>query len=159
METAQRVRTATAIAVDEEATIYQRTSRLLGLSAAVHSEVGLAARLEKGLSVNVVQALRSRLGLTDEEVYQHIAPRRTLNRREAERQSLSSDEADRAVRIARAAAHAQQVFSSKPAYAMEWMRKSQPNLAGRSPLQMLSSESGARAVEEVLLGLEHGFFA
>ena len=63
---------------------------------------------------------------------------------EAGRQPLFSNEADRAVRIARIVAQAQQVFSRNPTYAMEWMRKPQLNLAGCSPLQMLSTESGTR---------------
>jgi putative toxin-antitoxin system antitoxin component (TIGR02293 family) len=72
---------------------------------------------------------------------------------------LTSEEADRAVRIARIAAQALQVFSGKPTYAQEWLRAPQPALGERAPLQALTSESGARAVEEILLGIEHGFFA
>jgi len=144
---------------DSEESVYRRAGRLLGLSTPIHSEVDLVDRLEKGLSTSVVQSLRARVGLTDQEVYELIAPRRTLNRRELEGQVLSADEADRAVRIARIVARAQQVFSGKPEYANEWLRMSQRALGERSPLQVLTSESGARAVEEILLGIEHGFFA
>ena len=56
----------------------------------------------------------TRAGLSNDEVYQLVAPRRTLNRREAEQQALSPEEADRAVRVACIVARAQQIFSAKP---------------------------------------------
>ena len=142
-----------------EESIYRRAGRLLGLSTPLHSELDLADRLEKGLSVSVLESLRTRVGLTDEEIYALIAPRRTLERRATRGQPLSSEEADRAVRIARIAAQAQRVFAAQPGYAQEWLRAAQPALHQRAPLQALTSESGARAVEEILLGIEHGFFA
>jgi putative toxin-antitoxin system antitoxin component (TIGR02293 family) len=153
------VRGAVRPTAESEGSVYRRAGRLLGLPTPIRSEVDLVNRLERGLSVSVVQALRARVGLSDEEVYRLIAPRRTLDRREAEGQPLSGEEADRAVRIARVAARAQQVFSGKPQYAQEWLRTPQRALGDRSPFQVLTSESGARAVEEILVSIEHGFFA
>jgi putative toxin-antitoxin system antitoxin component (TIGR02293 family) len=141
-----------------DASFYARVGTLLGLKSALHSEVDLLERLEKGLSVGIVQALRTRAGLTDEETYTLIAPRRTLSRREALRQSLSRDEADKAIRIARVTARAQQVFSAKPEYAAEWLRAPNETLGERTPMQALATESGARVVEELLIGVEHGMF-
>jgi putative toxin-antitoxin system antitoxin component (TIGR02293 family) len=159
MRAEHHVRSSVPPGTDSEESVYRRAGRLLGLSVPIHSEVDLVDRLEKGLSTSVIKVLRARVGLTDEEVYQLIAPRRTLNRREAEGQVLSAEEADRAVRIARIAARAQQVFNGKPEYTQEWLRTPEHALGERSPLQVLTSESGARAVEEILLGIEHGFFA
>jgi putative toxin-antitoxin system antitoxin component (TIGR02293 family) len=146
-------------AADTEEAAYGRAGRLLGLSSPLHSEISLVDGLERELSVNIVQALRARIGLTDAEIYELIAPRRTLERRAALGQPLSSEEADRAVRIARVAALAQQVFADKTSYAQEWLRTPQPVLGDRAPLKTLTTESGARAVEEILVGLAHGFFA
>ena len=149
-------------AVSEEdrpdASLYERVGALLGLKSALHSEVDLIDRLEKGLPVGTVQALRTRGGLTDEETYTLIAPRRTLNRRETLHQALSREEADKAVRIARVTARAQQVFTGKPAYVAEWLRASKSALGGRTPMQALATESGALAVEELLISVEHGMF-
>lgn len=111
-----------------EDSVYRRAGWLLGLNAPVRSEVDLVERLEKGLSVNAVRSLRGRLGLTDEETYQLVAPRRTLTRREAEGQPLTDEEADRVVRIARVAARAQQVFGARPEYAQEWLRTPQRSI-------------------------------
>jgi putative toxin-antitoxin system antitoxin component (TIGR02293 family) len=142
-----------------EESVYRRAGWLLGLSTPIRSEVDLLERLEKGLSANAVRSLRARLGLTDEEVYLLVAPRRTLTRRESEGQPLTAEEADRVVRIARVAARALQVFGARPEYAHEWLRTPQRALGDRPPVRLLGRESGARAVEELLLALEHGFLA
>ncbi len=143
---------------DDDASVHYRVGQLLGLPAEVRTEIDLIERLEKGLPVRVVEALRARAGLSDDEVYQLIASRRTLNRRKLERQRLSAAEADRAVRVARVTARAQQVFSARPAYAREWLRATQRALGDRSPFQVLTTDAGTRAVEEILLGIEHGQF-
>jgi putative toxin-antitoxin system antitoxin component (TIGR02293 family) len=142
----------------DEESLYALTAQLLGLRP-VHSEVELIERLEKGLSIATVQSLRVRANLTDAETYQLIAPRRTLNRREAAGQLLSSEEADKAVRVARVTARAQQVFAGQPAYAAAWLREPKSSLGDRTPLQLLATESGALAVEEQLIGVEHAMFA
>jgi len=142
----------------DEESLHALTAKLLGLKA-VHSEVDLIEKLERGLTIATVHSLRVRANLTDAEIYQLIAPRRTLNRREVSGQLLSSEEADKAVRVARVTARAQQVFSGQPSYAATWLRESKPSLGDRTPLQLLATESGALAVEEQLIGIEHGMFA
>jgi putative toxin-antitoxin system antitoxin component (TIGR02293 family) len=138
--------------------LYARMGMLLGLKSVVRSEVDLIERLEKGLAVAAVASLRTRVGLTDAETYELIAPRRTLHRREASAQPLSRDEADRVVRVARVTARAQQVFGGKPEYAADWLRSPKSALGERTPMQVLITESGAHVVEELLLGIEHGIF-
>jgi putative toxin-antitoxin system antitoxin component (TIGR02293 family) len=145
--------------VTSDETLCARVGSLLGLGAGIHSEVDLIDRLEKGLAVASVQTLRARTGLTDEETFQLIAPRRTLSRREAAGQSLSREEADKTVRIARITARAQQVFGGKPEYVAVWLREPKSALGERTPMQALATESGALAVEELLVGIEHGMFA
>lgn len=138
--------------------LYALLARLLGLKS-VYSEFDLIERLEKGLHVATVHSLRQRVNLTDPEIHQLIAPRRTLSRREAAGQVLSTEEADKVVRIARVLARAQQVFAGQPDYAAAWMREPKSSLGDRTPMQLLATESGALAVEEQLIGLEHGMFA
>jgi putative toxin-antitoxin system antitoxin component (TIGR02293 family) len=142
----------------EEESVHALTAKLLGLKA-VHSEVDLIERLEKGLTIATVHSLQVRANLTDAETYQLIAPRRTLNRRETSGQLLSSQEADKAVRVARVTARAQQTFAGQPAYAAAWLREPKSSLADRTPLRLLTTESGALVVEEQLIAIEHGMFA
>ncbi len=105
-----------------------------------------------------MHSLRARANLTDAETYQLIAPRRTLNRREGSGQLLSTEEADKAVRVARVIARAQQVFAGQPAYIAPWLRELKFSLGDRTPLQLLAIESGALVVEEQLIGIQHGMF-
>jgi len=138
--------------------LYERMGVLLGLRTALHSELDLVERLEAGLPARTAQTLCRRAGLTEAEANQLIAPRRTLSRRKERGQPLSRDEADRVVRVARLFAHAQQVFSSNPIYAGEWLRAPKFALGGRAPMRALMTESGARAVEEILIRIDHGMF-
>ncbi|MGB6308104.1 MAG: antitoxin Xre/MbcA/ParS toxin-binding domain-containing protein [Steroidobacteraceae bacterium] len=142
-----------------EESLYARIGFLLGLKSEVRSEVDLMERLEKGLAVAAVQTLRKRIGLTDAETFELIAPRRTLSRRGASGQLLSREEADKTVRIARVTARAQQVFGGKADYAADWLRTAESALGDRTPMQALVTESGALAVEELLVRIEHGMFA
>jgi putative toxin-antitoxin system antitoxin component (TIGR02293 family) len=98
------------------------------------------------------------MGMTAEEIYSFIVPRRTLVHRKTRRESLTHDESDRAVRIARITSLAEEVFGSD-AKAGRWMRKPKTRFEGRTPLEMLRTEAGARLVEEMLLQLDYGFFA
>jgi putative toxin-antitoxin system antitoxin component (TIGR02293 family) len=154
MNTALLDRPKTASAQDDS--LYELIGRLLGFKA--HSEVDIIERLEKGLNVAAVHQLRARAPLSDAETFQLIAPRRTLSRREASGQALTPEEADKTVRVARVTARAQQVFAGQPEYASEWLREPKSHLGNRAPLQTLVTESGALAVEEMLIGIEHGMF-
>ena len=137
--------------------LYTLIGGLLGFK--VQSEVDLIERLEKGLTVAAVHHLRARSALSDAETYELIAPRRTLSRREASGQLLTAEEADKTVRVARVTARALQVFAGQPNYAADWLREPKSALGNRTPLQALATESGALAVEEQLIGIEHGMFA
>jgi putative toxin-antitoxin system antitoxin component (TIGR02293 family) len=64
-----------------------------------------------------------------------------------------------AFRIACVTARAQQVFAGQPSYASAWLRQPNSSLGERIPLQLLTTESGALAVEELLIAIEHGMFA
>jgi putative toxin-antitoxin system antitoxin component (TIGR02293 family) len=73
--------------------------------------------------------------------------------------SSSREEADNAARIARVTARAQQVFSGKLEYAADWLRSAKSVLGRRTPMEALKTESGALAVEELLVSIEHGLSA
>lgn len=143
---------------ESEDSLYPMIGRLLGLNA-VHTEVDLVDRVETGLTIRAVHNLQANAELSDAETYELIAPRRTLHRREAPGQTLSSEEGDKAVRIARVFARARQAFAGRPHYAGIWLREPKTALGDRTPFQLLATESGAIAVEEQLIAIEHGMFA
>jgi putative toxin-antitoxin system antitoxin component (TIGR02293 family) len=93
---------------------------------------------------------------TDEEIYHLVAPKRTFARRQANRQPLTVEETDKALRLARIAKLAQSVFGDADR-AGRWMRKPKTALSGAAPLAYLASENGARLVEDMLYRIDAGF--
>ena len=128
----------------------------LGVSK-IRSGEDLASLVEKRLPATAIKAL-VRGGLSDAEVYKLIVPRRTLAHRIAKHQPLSKDESDKAVRVARITAMAEQVFG-EPERAWRWLRKAKRRFDGKTPVEMLATEAGARLVEEMIGQIEHGIFA
>ena len=100
----------------------------------------------------------NRHGYSDEEIWALVVPKRTLARRVAKREPLTVEETDRALRLERIAALADRVFGN-PEKAHRWMRKPKRLLSGKTPVDFLASEAGARQVEEMLYQIEHGMFA
>jgi putative toxin-antitoxin system antitoxin component (TIGR02293 family) len=140
----------------EPAMFYRRIESKLGITP-LRSDRDLARLVDNRLPLTTVESL-SRHGMTDEEIYSFIVPRRTLVHRKTRRESLTHDESDRAVRIVRITSMAEEVFGDD-AKASRWLRKAKIRFEGRTPLELLRTEAGARLVEELLLQLDYGFTA
>jgi putative toxin-antitoxin system antitoxin component (TIGR02293 family) len=140
----------------EPAMLFRRIENKLGVSP-LRSDRDLARLVDERLPLASVVALTSH-GLSDEEIYDFIVPRRTLAHRKSRRESLTHEESDRAVRIARLTALTEEVFGDD-AKASRWLRKPKNRFSGRSPLEMLRTEAGARLVEEMLQQIDYGFVA
>lgn len=149
-------RTVEVHARREPAMFYKRIEVKLGVTP-LRSDRDLARLVDERLPLAVVESL-SNHGMSAEEIYSFIVPRRTLVHRKTRREALTHDESDRAVRIARITALAEEVFGDD-AKAARWLRKAKTGFEGRSPLEMLRTEAGARLVEEMLLQLDYGFAA
>ena len=147
----------TAVAeVPQQPNLLRRVEKILGV-ARLRSDQDLVKLVENGLATNAIDEVR-RAGVTDEEIYSLIVPRRTLTHRRARREPLSREESDRAVRLARVAALAEQVFGD-PNRAWRWLRMSKRQFEGRSPVQFMATEAGARLVEELLHRIDEGMAA
>ena len=140
----------------EPAMFYRRIEGKLGVTP-LRSDRDLARLVEQRLPLASVESLLHH-GVSDEEIYLFVIPRRTLAHRQARRQSLTHDESDRAVRMARITSLAEEIFGDD-AKAARWLRKAKSRFEGRSPMEMLRTEAGARLVEEMLLQLDYGFAA
>ena len=140
----------------EPAMFYRRIEIKLGV-APLRSDRDLARLVDERLPLASVDSLCGH-GLSAEEIYTFIVPRRTLVHRKSRHESLTHDESDRAVRIARMTSLAEEVFGDD-GKAARWLRKAKTRFEGRSPLEMLRTEAGARLVEEMLLQLDYGFAA
>jgi putative toxin-antitoxin system antitoxin component (TIGR02293 family) len=144
------------LAPAQQASLLRRVQEMLGVPR-LRSDQDLVKLVEDGLATGVLEGLR-RSGLTDREIHSLIVPRRTLTHRRARRESLSRDESDRAVRFARIAALAEQVFGDAGG-AWRWLRAGKRQFKDRSPLQLTATEAGARLVEELLYRIDEGMAA
>lgn len=123
----------------------------------LRSDRDLVQVVEDRLPTGVIDGLRQS-GVTDDEVYTLVVPRRTLTHRRARGEALSQAESDRAVRLARMAALAEQVFGDAER-AWRWLRAPKRQFRGRSPVQLLGTDAGARLVEELLYRVDEGMAA
>jgi len=76
------------------------------LGPRVESELGLASLAERGLPLTTVSRM-TRHGLTRDEVHSLVIHRRTFKHRKSNKQKLSQEESDRAIRAARLLSRAQ----------------------------------------------------
>jgi len=133
---------------------FRRVEIKLGVNP-LRSDRDLARLVEQRLPLSSIESL-GKYGMTDEEIYRLIVPRRTLVHRKSRREPLTHDESDRAVRMARITSLAEEVFGDD-AKAARWLRKPKSRFDGRTPFELLSTEAGARLIEEMLLQLDYGF--
>ena len=72
--------------------------------------------------------------------------------------TLTPEQSDRLVRVARVIASAEETFGSRDK-ACTWLRRPTTALAGESPLNLLDTDEGAREVETLLGRVAHGIAA
>jgi putative toxin-antitoxin system antitoxin component (TIGR02293 family) len=136
--------------------VWVHALKLLGVDEPVSSEIELARLVQHGLPASSVERLVS-LGFQRREVFRLVIPQRTLTHRKQRRQALTGDESDKAVRLARVRALAARVFGNEDK-AWRWLRKQKRAFDGQAPIDLLATESGARAVEEELHRIDEGMF-
>lgn len=127
----------------------------LGTSAG--SEQRIVRLVEGGLPTKVIYHLLGK-GLTRAEVFGIIIPLRTWKHRKSRHQPLSKEESERAVRAARVLARAQVVMGDRES-ALDWLRAPKRRFEGRTPIEMLSTETGGRLVDQMLIQIDEGMIA
>jgi putative toxin-antitoxin system antitoxin component (TIGR02293 family) len=120
----------------------QRRQIREGMDAAV------IERVAKDLLHVPVQTLLANLNL----------PSSTILRKVARAERLSPAESDRVARVLYVRQLAVEVFED-PALAREWMQRTNAELGGLSPLEVLDSQPGYDRVREILLRVIHGVSA
>jgi putative toxin-antitoxin system antitoxin component (TIGR02293 family) len=119
--------------------------------------VDLVRIVRRGLPVGAVQFVLDSGVLSPTELDRIVLPRKTLaNRRKLG--TLTPEQSDRLVRVARVIAAAEETFGSREKAAM-WLRRPTTALAGESPLDLLDTDEGAREVETLLGRIAHGIAA
>jgi putative toxin-antitoxin system antitoxin component (TIGR02293 family) len=126
------------------------------LAVRVRNDADLAEVARERVDVDVIDRLSAQ-GLKPDELA-FIIPRRTLTHRRQQHERLSTEESDRAIRLARIVAQANTAFGNAEK-AMRWLRNAQGRFSGRTALEMAGTEHGARLVEEALVQIDEGYFA
>lgn len=137
------------------------TLEIVGGAAIVGDNVtagmGMVRLVRRGLPIGAVQHILDTGRLTLAELDQIVLPRKTLaNRRKLG--TLTPEQSDRLVRVARVLAAAEETFGDR-AKAGTWLRRPTSGLAGERPLDLLDTDEGARAVETLLGRIGHGIAA
>jgi putative toxin-antitoxin system antitoxin component (TIGR02293 family) len=118
----------------------------------------MVAQIETGFPFRVLDTFQQSSGLPLETIATLIRlPARTLSRRRAAGR-LKPEESDRLLRISRIVDQATALFEGDKLAAMQWLQTPQPGLSDQQPLAFARTEIGARAVEDLIGGLEHGVF-
>jgi putative toxin-antitoxin system antitoxin component (TIGR02293 family) len=122
------------------------------------SELDWAEAVEEGLPTEALEAAMDQGALSWKEIGELVIPRRTFSHRKEKGQPLTPGESDRLVRLLRAVAKAKETFQNDEK-AERWLKKENRALGGRTPLEALETESGARLVENVLGRIAHGVYS
>ena len=136
----------------------EKIASVMSLSPIPHSFAELDDLVTQGLPKHALKASVDRVCLSGEDrkkLLYRIIPEATYKRR---RINLSSDESERAERLARIFATTEFVWNSE-ADARVFLNTPHPMLQGRTPLDVSMSELGARRVEELLWKLFYGISA
>ena len=138
-----------------------RTVRIVGgkavIGRSIRDSIDLAQAVRRGLPVSAVEHLLTTGRLTMAEVDKVVLPRKTLaNRRKVG--TLTAEQSDRLVRVARMLAMAEETFGRRDK-AAAWLRRPTTALAGEQPLALLDTDEGAREVETLLGRINHGIAA
>jgi len=114
-------------------------------------------RVRKGISLGEVIRFVEQIGLTQQEAATLLGvPLRTLQRwLSAPEKKLDSTTGGRYYRAIKIMQHAVMLLGPT-ATALEWLRSPQRALGHRVPLELLATEPGAEAVEDLLGRIEYG---
>jgi putative toxin-antitoxin system antitoxin component (TIGR02293 family) len=125
------------------------------LGRTLDTEGDLESAIREGFRPEVVAKVMDSCGLTLKELASSLdlSPRSLQRRRQRGR--LARFESDRLYRLARIVALAKHYVGDDET-AARWLRRPNRALGGKSPLELVDTEPGARSVEDVLGRIAYG---
>ncbi len=130
---------------------------LFDVVGATADPMRLVRLVRHGLPIDAVQTMLDSGRITAVELDQIVLPRKTLAHRR-KLGTLTPEQSDRLVRVARILALAETTFGSQEKAGL-WLRRPTAVFAGERPLDLLDTDEGAREVETLLGRIAHGIAA
>lgn len=125
------------------------------LGRTLRTQTDLLAAIREGFPQTVVEEVMHAAGITLKELAAALdLSARSLQRRRRQGR-LATYESDRLYRLARIIALAKQYLGDAET-ASRWLKRSNRALGGSTPLELIDTEPGARAVENVLGRIAYG---
>jgi len=119
----------------------------------------LIEEVKAGLPFKVLESFSAESGIAVSEIAELIElPERTLARRKVIGR-LSSGESERLLRLSNVFQKAVGLFEGNADAAVVWLKRPKKALGDKSPWTYLTTELGARQVEDLIGELEQGVFA
>jgi putative toxin-antitoxin system antitoxin component (TIGR02293 family) len=115
-------------------------------------------QVERGVPLERLEEFAIYAGFALKDLLEVVIPPRTLKHRKQRKEPLSIDESDRLARVIRLYELGVRVFGDRDK-ARRWLTKPKIRFEERTPLAMMRTELGGRAVEEMLIQIEEGIFA
>jgi len=115
-------------------------------------------QIQQGLPLSLLEGFAVHSGFAMKDLLEVIIPLRTLKHRRQRQEPLNIEESDRLARVARLWALGVKVFGS-PDKARRWLTKPKIRFEEQTPLQMMRTEAGGDAVEEMLGQIDEGYSA
>lgn len=139
--------------------VLKETVKILGLKQAIHSSLDLLPVIRHGLPSTSLEAVSKSMDLSALATVESLGlAKRTLARRLQEKQTLTAEESERIVRLARVLAQATAVLGHIEK-ARRWLQKPNRACGGNVPLSLLDTDIGTNAVLEELGRIDYGVFA
>ncbi|WP_394823242.1 antitoxin Xre/MbcA/ParS toxin-binding domain-containing protein [Pendulispora albinea] len=137
-------------------------TKLLGgkqvLGRTVTSRFELVPLVREGLPYQALEAITRKLDLSVDATTKSLQlPKRTLSRRKKS-QRLDALQSERVLRLAHVATRATEILGSETR-ARSWLLAENRALGGDRPIDLLDTDIGTQAVEDVLVRVEHGVFS
>jgi len=131
------------------------------------NQAEVLAMVERRFEPSIIDRLLG-LGFERAEVHSVVLPARTLQHRRSRKELLTLEESDRVIRLLRVLRATEAVYGSRER-ALEWLRRPNPRLdpalrnvlfakGGRTPISLLTTDTGARMVEELLIQIDEGIY-
>lgn len=114
-------------------------------------------QVEQGVPLSALEEFAAYSGFAVKDFLDVVIPLRTLKHRRQRKEPLNLEETERLSRIARIFDLTLRVWNNR-ADAREWLLTPKHRFEERTPMTMLRSQAGERAVEEFLYQIDEGMF-